>query len=244
MRSNSGRAMTQGEKRMNVIRKIMMGLGGVVVVALVLALASPKTMRAAVSTLVTVTNTPSVTVANAPTVNVASLPAVQFSGGASLNANVTNTAANPAITWDADRSTRIPYQSTIVVPTTQLTVGQSGFTLVGFTTVQAGYRLVIQNVSFNVQAESNNPVPTANICTAFNPNTCFPSFTGTFTGTASGFGQADVANANIIRYVGPGDTPEVQIFLDAANPPHGVDIVTVSGYLEDCAVTGCPAAGF
>lgn len=43
---------------MNVIRKIMMGLGGVVVVALVLALALPKTVHAIVSTLVTVSNTP------------------------------------------------------------------------------------------------------------------------------------------------------------------------------------------
>jgi hypothetical protein len=43
---------------MNVLRKILVGLGSIVVVALVLALASPKTIRAAVSALVTVTNTP------------------------------------------------------------------------------------------------------------------------------------------------------------------------------------------
>jgi hypothetical protein len=42
---------------MNIIRKILLGLGGLVVVALVLALASPKAARSAVTTLVTVSNT-------------------------------------------------------------------------------------------------------------------------------------------------------------------------------------------
>jgi hypothetical protein len=41
---------------MSVLRKILIGLGSIVVVALVLALVSPKSMRAAVSTLVTVSN--------------------------------------------------------------------------------------------------------------------------------------------------------------------------------------------
>ncbi len=44
---------------MNVLRKILVGLGCIVVIALVLALASPKTVRAVVATLVQVTNTPS-----------------------------------------------------------------------------------------------------------------------------------------------------------------------------------------
>lgn len=42
---------------MNVLRKILVGLGSIVVVALVLALAAPKTVHALVSALVTVSNT-------------------------------------------------------------------------------------------------------------------------------------------------------------------------------------------
>lgn len=42
---------------MDVLRKIVIGLGAIVVVALMLALASPKTVHAIVSTLVTVANT-------------------------------------------------------------------------------------------------------------------------------------------------------------------------------------------
>lgn len=43
---------------MNVLRKILVGLGSVLAVAFILALASPKAVRAVVSTLVTVSNTP------------------------------------------------------------------------------------------------------------------------------------------------------------------------------------------
>ena len=42
---------------MSVLRRIAMGMGGTVVVALVIGLAAPKTVRAVVSTLVTVANT-------------------------------------------------------------------------------------------------------------------------------------------------------------------------------------------
>ena len=42
---------------MNVLRRIAMGIGGAVVVALAIGLAAPKTVRAVVSALVTVANT-------------------------------------------------------------------------------------------------------------------------------------------------------------------------------------------
>lgn len=43
---------------MNVLRRIVMAIGGTAVIALVIGLAAPKTVRAVVSTLVTVVNTP------------------------------------------------------------------------------------------------------------------------------------------------------------------------------------------
>lgn len=42
---------------MSALRRIAMGIGGTVVIALVIAVAAPKTVRAVVSALVTVTNT-------------------------------------------------------------------------------------------------------------------------------------------------------------------------------------------
>lgn len=87
---------------MNIIRKIVVGIAGIVVVALALSLAAPKAVHAVTSLLVTVTNTPSVNVANTPTVNVGSLPAVQI--GNNVNATVTNTSTNPVPTSNNDEA--------------------------------------------------------------------------------------------------------------------------------------------
>lgn len=91
---------------MNIIRKIVAGLAGVVVIALALQLAAPKAVHAVVSTLVTVTNTPNVSVVNVPavtvantvpvtgTVSVSSMPPVQLSGSVNV-ANPTDISGHP-----------------------------------------------------------------------------------------------------------------------------------------------------
>lgn len=85
---------------MNVLRKIVVGLAGIFVIALAFDLAAPKAVHAVVSTLVTVTNTPNVSVVNTPAVTVAntvpvsgtvavsSMPPVTLGG--SVNATVSN----------------------------------------------------------------------------------------------------------------------------------------------------------
>lgn len=81
---------------MNVVRRILVGLGSIVVVALVLALASPKTVHAIVSTLVTVSNTASNPV---PTVSTdASTAFVEQGGCASF---YLNTCTSPMYTVGA-----------------------------------------------------------------------------------------------------------------------------------------------
>lgn len=109
---------------MNVVRKIVVGIAGVVVVALALELVAPKAVHAVVSTLVTVSNTTAqpvptmavdtrnVNVVNTPNVNVNSLPAVQLSGtpsvniasplsiGGNVSATIANTSANPGVALD------------------------------------------------------------------------------------------------------------------------------------------------
>jgi hypothetical protein len=84
---------------MNVVRRIVVGIAGVVLVALALELFAPKAVHAVVSTLVTVSNTSgnpvptmavdtrNVNVVNTPNVNVNTLPAVQLSGTPSVNIN-------------------------------------------------------------------------------------------------------------------------------------------------------------
>jgi hypothetical protein len=146
---------------------------------------------------------------------------------------VTNTTANPAVIQDADKATRIPYQSNYTYPATD--AGVVGYTVSSFAAVPLGYRLVIQNVSAFVWAESGNPIPSGSISSTSNPDAMFPSFSGVYTG-----GQQDIVNANVVRYIGPGDTPQVTLVLDALHILGGVNHVTVTGYLENCAVTGCP----
>ncbi len=146
---------------------------------------------------------------------------------------VTNTTANPAVTQDADKATRIPYQSNYNYPATD--AGVVGYTVSSFAAVPTGYRLVIQNVSAFVWAESGTPIPSGTISSTSNPNAAFPSFSGVYTGD-----QQDIVNANVVRYIGPGDTPQVNLVVDALRILNGINHVTVTGYLENCAVTGCP----
>ncbi len=149
---------------------------------------------------------------------------------------VTNTTANPAITWDADHATRVPYQSRQT-----WTIAAKGSTDAIFqtATVPSGFRLVITNVSFDALAESGNPVPFATISSAFAPEVSFPSFTGVYTGSSQGHA---IGNQTLIRYLGPGDSPVVAVNYDAAvTPPGALNVGTVTGYLENCSVTGCPA---
>lgn len=85
---------------MNVLHRTVVGIAGIVVVGLALALSAPRVVHAVVSTLVTVSNTSgnpvptvavdtrNVNVVNTPNVNISSLPAVQLNGN--VNATVTN----------------------------------------------------------------------------------------------------------------------------------------------------------
>jgi len=153
---------------------------------------------------------------------------------------VVNTTANPAVTLDAETSTRLPYQS----HQTFNTLG-GGYELfsINFADVPTGYRLVIQNVnsSFNEDPTGgltdSDLVPNGYITTAFE-NKPFPSFAGSVSGGTLSTPSA-LINASITRYVGPGDTPIVNLSgVFYSSDKIGV---TLTGYLENCAVTGCPA---
>jgi hypothetical protein len=78
----------------NIWKKITMGLGGIVLAALLLAVAAPKTVHAVVSTLVTVANTPSNPVYTTDAVNsenllkvTCAIPDTSYSGGEVSNTN-------------------------------------------------------------------------------------------------------------------------------------------------------------
>jgi hypothetical protein len=150
---------------------------------------------------------------------------------------VVNTTANPVVNLSADTSTRVPYQSTQTFSWTQTSV--YGSQLITFAQVPAGYRLVTENVSAYLYINSGNPTPNGNICTQFNQTTCFPFFSGIYTGSD---GFSGIINQQVTRYVGPGDTPllAIEAAYSVTNPGFP-NTVTLTGHLESCVVVGCPA---
>jgi len=141
------------------------------VFTVVLSLAPSKPATASGSAPVTVMNTPlpvqgtvsasqsgtwNVGINGTPTVNVSSLPAIQFASGNTVGINgpvqVGNDAANPAVVRDVDNPARQPFQKLICVAFGN-EANNCGALVNGFT-VQAGRRLVIEQVSGSCELES------------------------------------------------------------------------------------------
>ncbi|MGA2811811.1 MAG: hypothetical protein ABSG16_10465 [Candidatus Acidiferrum sp.] len=150
---------------------------------------------------------------------------------------VTNTTANPAVTLDADKATRIPYESSSQAAGF---AGTCGETIVcqfdGFTVVPAGYRLVVQQIAAVVGVNSASPTP----------NGYFASLTGDvggapldyFTGTYITKQGEAIFHQAVLEYINAGSAPTLLINGDLISNESGYAIVT--GYLENCSVTGCP----
>ncbi len=152
---------------------------------------------------------------------------------------VANTAANPAVTLDADKATRIPYQSssegTNFVTGLPCSGVDQNCSFSGITTPPAGYRLVIENISAYLYVRSGNPAPGGIIYTAAASTLKGATgFSGSYLGSSV---QIAVINQSVKRYVNAGETLSIYITADYNG---GANFATVTGYLENCAVTGCP----
>lgn len=137
---------------MRKLRVLAAGIAGAAAVALVFELAEPKSVQAAVATLVDVANVPNVNVANTPNVNVAntvpvtgavsinSLPAIQLSGPVNV-ANATDSRGGPVLLVQKDG----PRNSFEAYGT--CTFGTSGCGSDAIYTVPAGEIAVVQSYS-------------------------------------------------------------------------------------------------
>jgi hypothetical protein len=145
---------------------------------------------------------------------------------------VANTTANPVVAEDADRASRISYQS-------QASFGgaygcYSGFSpclLQGFGAAPAGYRLVLQNIDALLQVANGDPVPFGFVNSA-------GAQSANFIGGYAGHNVA-VINQHVTSYYNAGDSPS--IIITANWYAESGAFVTLTGYLENCGVTGCPA---
>ena len=162
-------------------------------------------------------------------------PGSEAKGAYSTPVQVMNTSSAPAIGVNAENLARIPYQSTYRT-TTCVNVTNCFFQ---FTAAPQGYRLVVENLSGILELANNATAPATGLIEGSNFLNTF-GFTSTngqiFNGTImSGVNQPtrmvfDSSEGNPVAFV-YGDYPSIQGLPS---------FLTLSGYLENCSVTGCP----
>jgi len=145
---------------------------------------------------------------------------------------VTNTTANPVPNLDTERNARIPYQSSLAL--------SPGFGLgtlfIDLTPVPTGYRLVAQNVSATLYLTTGAAAPFSYLTdTSGNIVLGLPGGLGPVFPTLYRLGGF---NNQVTAYFDAGDTP--QVFTTADFQVSRPQSVTLTGYLENCAITGCP----
>jgi len=188
---------------MNIVKKALSTLGGILLAALLLAALAPKATHGIVAALV----------------------------------QVTNTTADPASTLDADKATRIPYQETSNV----FCNGGVSLCTFDFNAPQAGYRLVVENVSaILVTQPGAASMPTGYLVSPYG----YLSFTGNLTEVffppPAIVGPSVTVNQSVTTYFDHTDAPpKVEIIVDFS--AFAGQTVTLTGHLIDCSVVGCPA---
>jgi hypothetical protein len=157
----------------------------------------------------------------------------QANGAYSTPVTVMNTTANPGSVLDASTASRVPYQS-VLIKDCGSGVSQCQFI---FPAPPTGFRLVVENVSGAANVVSGSAPPTVALQS-------IPSLNGIWAFTAT-VGQT-------LNFVNSGFNQTVRAYFETASeqPQVGVGanfsssfqtVVTLSGYLENCAVVGCPA---
>jgi len=155
-------------------------------------------------------------------------------GAYSTPVTVLNTSANAVPNLDAERAARIPYASSV-----RVTNCSSSLCQIFFTAPPAGYRLVVENVAgvFKLlPGTTTQPLGVFYAGTFSHGTWGFPMPIG----PASGSDPVAGFNEKILGYVDPADG--APLFGPYGNfDPAASQTATLTGYLENCAVTGCPA---
>lgn len=156
-------------------------------------------------------------------------------GAYSTPVQVMNTSSAPAVGVDAEKLARIPYQSTYRNATC---VGLTNC-FFSFTPAPSGYRLVVENISGLFEIANNATAPPTGLIEGSN-------FLNTFAFTAT---NGQIFNGTIMAGV---NQPTRMLFDSSEGSPvafvYGLypsiqglpSFITLSGYLENCSITGCP----
>lgn len=154
----------------------------------------------------------------------------QAKGGYSSPVTVFNTSSNPVQGADVEKLARVPYQSNSV------SSGCGGNTcLYSFSAAPAGFRLVAEHLSGKLLTPGS---VTASAVGEIDDNSLMATlYFGSALGEMSGtFSQATVSQP-IKMYV---DSSHGAPFVVVASR-WNIGFFTLTGYLENCSITGCPA---
>lgn len=155
-------------------------------------------------------------------------------GAYSTPVQVMNTSSAPAIGVDAEKLARIPYQSSYRTTTC------TGLTncFFQFTAAPSGYRLVVENISGLFEL-ANGTTP----ATGLIEGSTFLNVFGFATTTGPVFNGTLYAAVNQpTRMVFDNSEGDPVAFVYGTYPSiQGLpSTMTLSGYLENCSITGCP----
>lgn len=162
----------------------------------------------------------------------------QAKGAYSTPVQVMNTPASSVPNLDTERQARIPYESTVTGSSCPA-LGGAGACFFFFSGPPAGYRLVAENLSgyFQISPAATAPL-TGYVETngpAFKMKT---SFTAPI-GQVDGGGHPQAAFDNPTRFYI--DNNEGVFAVASSVWSNGTSTMVLSGYLENCTITGCPA---
>jgi hypothetical protein len=149
---------------------------------------------------------------------------------------VMNTNASPVPNLDTEKLARVPYESTASASNCPAP-GNVGACFFNFAAVPAGYRLVVENLSgyFQISPAANAPLTGYVETNAFKIKTAF----------TAPIGQIDLGGHPQCAFDNPTrfyvDNGEGVFAVASSNWSNGASSMVLSGYLESCAVTGCPA---
>ena len=159
----------------------------------------------------------------------------QAKGAYSTPVTVMNTNADSVPVLDTERQGRIPYESSVTGSSCSSTV-----CFFFFAAPTTGYRLVAENLSGYFQLNAGVTIPPVGYLedNSFKLSTAFTAPLG----PVDGGGHVQAAFNQPTRfYLDPG-SPEVSPYAVVSSSfSNGTSTMVLSGYLENCSITGCPA---
>ena len=151
---------------------------------------------------------------------------------------VYNTNSQPVEGADVEKQARIPYVSSVAASNCTSNNGP-GVCFFSFAPPPAGYRIVVENIAGYFQISPGTTLPVVGYIEDGNPSfriyTAFTAPVGSL--DAGGHTQAAFNNPAKFHL----DTGDSIFAVVSTNWSNGSSTMALEGYLESCAITGCPA---